>query len=126
MKNNKNNSLCPVPTPTLGGATLIEINAKTLSRLGFKHLPCSRERFGSPMVYYGFIKENNTHFIVVFDRSYSIYRLTEPLLLLRLKSYKMITALIKHLNSMSFYYVPCSVSERHYVQYYDFLGVDNA
>ena len=113
MKNNKNNSLCPVPTPTLGGATLIEINAKTLSRLGFKHLPCSRERFGSPMVYYGFIKENNTHFIVVFDRSYSIYRLTEPLL-------------IKHLNSMSFYYVPCSVSERHYVQYYDFLGVDNA
>ena len=126
MKNNKNNPLSPVPTPTLGGESLIEINSKALSILGFRHLPCSRERVGRPMAYHAFIKENNVHFIVVFDSIYSVYRLTEPLLLPRLKSYKMITALINHLNSMPYYYEPCSLSEFHYVQYFDFLGVTNA
>ena len=126
MKNNKNILFCLAPTPTLDGASLIEINSKALSVLGFRHLPCSRERVGRPMAYHAFIKENNVHFIVVFDSIYSVYRLTEPLLLPRLKSYKMITALINHLNSMPYYYEPCSLSEVHYVQYFDFLGVTNA
>ena len=126
MKNNKNILFCLAPIPTLDGASLIEINSKALSVLGFRHLPCSRERVGRPMAYHAFIKENNVHFIVVFDSLYFVYRLTEPLLLSRLKSYKMITALINHLNSMPYYYEPCSLSEVHYVQYFDFLGVTNA
>ena len=126
MKNNKNTLFCLASIPTLSRASLIEINSKALSVLGFRHLPCSRERVGRPMAYHAFIKENNVHFIVVFDSIYSVYRLTEPLLLPRLKSYKMITALINHLNSMPYYYEPCSLSEVHYVQYFDFLGVTNA
>ena len=126
MSNNKNILLCSVPIPTLVGASLIEINSKTLANLGFRHFPCSRERVGLPMAYHAFIKENNVHFIVVFNSLYSVYRLTEPLLLPRLKSYKMINALITHLNSMPYYYEPCSLSDVHYVQYFDFLGVTNA
>lgn len=126
MKNNKNTPLCPDSIPTLDRAFLTELNSKTLSNLGFRHLPCSRERVGRLMAYHAYIKETNTHFIVVFDSLYSVYRLTEPLLLPRLKSYKMITALINHLNSMPYYYEPCSLSEVHYVQYFDFLGVTNA
>lgn len=126
MKNNKNILFCLASIPTLGRASLIEINSRTLSNLGFRHFPCSRERFGSPMAYHAYIKETNIHFIVVFNSLYSVYRLTEPLLLPRLKSYKMITALINHLNSMPCYYQPCSLSEVHYVQYFDFLGVTNA
>ena len=99
-----------------------EINASTLQSNGFVHFPCSRERFGKPMVYYR-LNSNNTAFIVIFDGSYSVYLHTEPMLLEKHKSYKMVHALVSHVLSDSAYHKPCFVDDVSYIQYFNFNNI---
>lgn len=98
-----------------------EINAKTLQSNGFIHFPCSRERLGKPMAYYR-VNSNDTVSIVVFDGSYSVYLLIEPRLLDKIKSYKMITALISHVSNNPFIKA-LLVNDNSYVQYFNFNNI---